>query len=677
MSAPTTLMPVSSYTVDSLKTLLRNASIKFSSKMRKHELYDLYKTLFPASETSSPAMSVSSYDSQATIVEGEESMFADDIADTKNPFLFTPIPNLPRCPLFAPGMVLKKVQEDCVQFMLAREKVHHYGVRGGCVALKMGVGKTLATAYASLVLKAPGAPPTVVICSKTVMNAWKNEFTKFFPTARVLYLHTDFISRASMNAITPGDFDRYDFVVTCYDIIARNAPEFVIKQVTEPPNQIVHRYEIRTFQSLSGLNFSNIRGVASIFFYIFSRIIIDESHTISNIKTSRAQSVMAIIAEKRWCVTGTLMRNTPADIFSQFSAIGYNGCAAGREMKTELFVEQALNQLIFSQRDVETVLPPIVYHRIPVMLSEKEKNLYDIVEKELVEKMEREDAGTNYIDVLTKLTRLRQICCSSLLVKDALGNLDIKSKHFLRSTAANYSAKYVAMLAAIRHIPQDEKIIIFSSFAENLKKFTVRLNEVNIPHLLIDCDVVGSKRNAIIDRFQNGPERVLLLTYKIGSEGLTITRANHVFLCEPWYNNAVHNQAIARAYRTGQERKVTVYKFLCSGTYEEKVYQICEMKTSIENEFGCNVKAEGEKASMSLNMIRQIMNQRVSENPTKEYQCMICFGVGGTFVKTPCECKEPNTHEECLRDWIEHEKKLRHNPFHESKCYLCRTAYKI
>jgi SNF2 family DNA or RNA helicase len=63
--------------------------------------------------------------------------------------------------------------------------------------------------------------------------------------------------------------------------------------------------------------------------------------------------------------------------------------------------------------------------------------------------------------------------------------------------------------------------------------------------------------------------------------GLNLTRANHVFHFDRWWNPAVENQATDRAFRIGQERNVQVHKYICAGTLEEKIDALIESKKTL------------------------------------------------------------------------------------------------
>jgi SNF2 family DNA or RNA helicase len=91
------------------------------------------------------------------------------------------------------------------------------------------------------------------------------------------------------------------------------------------------------------------------------------------------------------------------------------------------------------------------------------------------------------------------------------------------------------------------------------------------------------QRQEMIDLFQNNPNgsQIFILSLKAGGTGLNLTRANHVFHIDRWWNPAVENQATDRAFRIGQKRNVQVHKFVCTGTLEERINDIIESKKEL------------------------------------------------------------------------------------------------
>ena len=91
------------------------------------------------------------------------------------------------------------------------------------------------------------------------------------------------------------------------------------------------------------------------------------------------------------------------------------------------------------------------------------------------------------------------------------------------------------------------------------------------------------RRDRIIDEFQNADDAppVFILSLKAGGMGLNLTRANHVFHFDRWWNPAVEDQATDRAFRIGQTKNVQVHKYVCAGTVEEQIDTLIESKKSL------------------------------------------------------------------------------------------------
>ena len=67
--------------------------------------------------------------------------------------------------------------------------------------------------------------------------------------------------------------------------------------------------------------------------------------------------------------------------------------------------------------------------------------------------------------------------------------------------------------------------------------------------------------------------------------GLNLTKADYVFLLNPWWNPAAEAQAINRAHRIGQTKNVFVYRFLSTGTIEEKIALLQQKKAQLADVF--------------------------------------------------------------------------------------------
>ena len=100
-----------------------------------------------------------------------------------------------------------------------------------------------------------------------------------------------------------------------------------------------------------------------------------------------------------------------------------------------------------------------------------------------------------------------------------------------------------------------------------------------------------------VDRFQQDDSvPVFLISLKAGGTGLNLTAADVVVHFDPWWNPAIEAQASARAHRIGQDKKVTTYKLITSGTVEENVLLLQQAKRKLLEQ----VFSESEAHQVSL-----------------------------------------------------------------------------
>jgi SNF2 family DNA or RNA helicase len=93
------------------------------------------------------------------------------------------------------------------------------------------------------------------------------------------------------------------------------------------------------------------------------------------------------------------------------------------------------------------------------------------------------------------------------------------------------------------------------------------------------------ERENMLDAFRSEDgEPVLILSLKAGGTGLNLVRATAVIHYDRWWNPAVEDQATDRAHRIGQTRPVNVYKFVTTGTLEERIQRMLEEKRSLAAE---------------------------------------------------------------------------------------------
>ncbi|KAI9779018.1 MAG: hypothetical protein M1816_003778 [Peltula sp. TS41687] len=137
---------------------------------------------------------------------------------------------------------------------------------------------------------------------------------------------------------------------------------------------------------------------------------------------------------------------------------------------------------------------------------------------------------------------------------------------------AGHSSKFNMLLKDIEENMHKNKSIIFSSWKKSLDLVGCLFTRKAIPFVSIDGSQPLSERKKSLSAFQMRPEvTVLLMTLGTGAVGLNLTIASRIHILEPQWNPSVENQAIGRALRLGQEKEVTIVRYVMKDTVEEYV----------------------------------------------------------------------------------------------------------
>ena len=120
---------------------------------------------------------------------------------------------------------------------------------------------------------------------------------------------------------------------------------------------------------------------------------------------------------------------------------------------------------------------------------------------------------------------------------------------------------------------------MFSQFTQFLGRVRERLDAEGVTYAYLD----GTTRDraAAVEEFKGGHAPVFLISLKAGGFGLNLTEADYCFVLDPWWNPAVEEQAVDRAHRIGQTRRVMIYRLVSADTIEEKVMELKARKRDL------------------------------------------------------------------------------------------------
>ncbi len=120
-----------------------------------------------------------------------------------------------------------------------------------------------------------------------------------------------------------------------------------------------------------------------------------------------------------------------------------------------------------------------------------------------------------------------------------------------------------------------DRIVIVSNYTSCLNLIGRLCRENNWTFVRLDGSTGISKRKKMVDDF-NDPQKdvfAFLLSSKAGGCGLNLIGGNRLVLFDPDWNPAVDKQAAARVWRDHQTKKCYIYRFVSTGTIEEKIFQ--------------------------------------------------------------------------------------------------------
>ena len=431
---------------------------------------------------------------------------------------------------------LRDYQTEGFQYL---SRLTHWGI-GACLADDMGLGKTVQTI--ALLLEHAKKGPSLVVAPTSVCFNWVEELNKFAPTLNVYDLRSEgrdeLINKAG----------QFDVIICSYGLLQHNGDLLVDKK--------------------------------------WETIVLDEAQAIKNAQTQRWKTVMKLKGKSRIALSGTPIENHLGELWSIFSFInpGLLGSIKQFQNKYSIPIEtkqspdrihalRALVQPYILRRiktDVLRELPPKTEQTIHVEPTEQEATFYEALRRTAAERMEQFMAENNRISVLAEITKLRQACCDSSLV-DSSVNID--------------NSKLNAFIETVKSIIENgHKALVFSQYVSFLSIVRQRIEAEKIEYQYLDGSTSAAHRKKSVDAFQNGEGDLFLLSLKAGGSGLNLTAADYVIHLDPWWNPAVEDQASDRAHRIGQERPVTIYRFVMRNTIEEKIIALHEQKRNLAND---------------------------------------------------------------------------------------------
>ncbi|KAF3843522.1 hypothetical protein F7725_002371 [Dissostichus mawsoni] len=521
-------------------------------------------------------------------------------------------------------------QRSALAWLLWRETQNPCG---GILADDMGLGKTLTIIALILAKKSKAkgevekkeekqaegwisktdsslvvSKGTLIICPASLVHHWKMEIDRRLKAGMLSVCLYHGPNRERSAKVLAG----YDVVVTTYSLVSKEA--HVQKEDAEKPSKDTDHVPSNSGPLLR---------------VTWARLVLDEGHSIKNPKVQTSMAVCQLRARARWAVTGTPIQNnlldmysllkflrcSPFDEFKLWKAQVDNGSNRGRErlniLTRTLLLRRTKTQLDSSGKPLVS-LPDRTCEVHQLKLSKDEQAVYDVVfaqSKSTLQNYLKRHEGTDATKgkastasagvqhrahptldtselqgdgiVLSLEEQLNALCLSSSPSPTdpqhtdtvALNGTRFPSKLFEDTSESTKIAAIVSELHAIREKGDNQKSVIVSQWTSMLKIVAVHLQQMGLRYAVIDGTVNPKRRMDLVEEFNTNPDgpQVMLVSLCAGGVGLNLIGGNHLFLIDMHWNPALEDQACDRIYRVGQVKDVTIHRFVCDGTVEDKI----------------------------------------------------------------------------------------------------------
>ncbi|OWZ23172.1 DNA repair and recombination protein [Phytophthora megakarya] len=516
------------------------------------------------------------------------------------------------------GKFLRPHQREGVQFMFDCVcRVRGFDGEGCILADDMGLGKTLQsiTLMYTLLMTGMDMKPTVnrviVVCPTSLVKNWDDEIIKWLH-GRV---KTVALFEAKRETVIKG-------IKHFIEGSKRSRPGFSAQV-------LIISYE--TFR-MHAQKFADTPACCDL-------LICDEAHRLKNANSQINKALSSLACRKRVLLSGTPMQNDLEEFFamvdftnpnilgtpSEFRKNYLGPILIGREPDStdrERGVAQScsamlceiVNQFILRRGNILNAkhLPPKLMQVICCPLSPLQEQLYMhfLSSSACRDMMKR--SSTN---VLSSITALKKLCNHPLLIFDEMGKTNTKlpgfgncAQYFVaakesrnrggdngqhrrgfggRTCYPEWSGKMLLLdrlMFSMRKTTTD-RIVIVSNYTQTLDVVSTLCQERHLPFVRLDGTTSAKKRKKLVDTFNDPTTNsfAFLLSSKAGGCGLNLIGANRLVLFDPDWNPATDKQAAARVWREGQKKMCFVYRFLATGTLEEKIFQRQLSKEGLQN----------------------------------------------------------------------------------------------
>lgn len=444
-----------------------------------------------------------------------------------------------------------------------------YSKQNGVLADEMGLGKTIQViSFLAMMVHDHNCYPFLIVVPNSTCPNWRREIKKWVPQLRVVAYYGSAAARQMAHD---------------YEMFPEKSRDLRCHVVVTSYEAAIDETSRRFFKSVP-----------------WQGLIVDEGQRLKNDKSLLHSTLNKLKIPYRILLTGTPLQNNPRELFNllQFLDDTIDAAAMEAQYPEEKMTNEKVAEihnlirpfvLRRTKAQVLTFLPPMAQIIVPLSMSVLQKKLYkNIMAKspELIKSLLNQNLkATERASLNNIMMQLRKCLCHPFVY-----NEDIEEK---KGTAAVLHRNLVEACSKLQLLEvllpklreRGHRVLIFSQFIHMLDIMEDFLDGLEMRYQRLDGNVSSLEKQKRIDEFnaKDSPLFAFLLSTRAGGVGINLATADTVIVLDPDWNPHQDIQALSRAHRIGQTKKVLCFQLMARDSVEEKIVQIGRKKMALDH----------------------------------------------------------------------------------------------
>ncbi|OKL64036.1 hypothetical protein UA08_00599 [Talaromyces atroroseus] len=446
-----------------------------------------------------------------------------------------------------------------------------YQEQNAILADEMGLGKTIQViSFLSTLIEDHRCWPFLVVVPNATCPNWRREIKKWAPSLRVVTFYGSSVARKLAHD---------------YEMFPKNARDLRAHIIVASYESMV---EDKARRVLAGIPWAGL--------------VVDEGQRLKNDRNLLYQSLSSIDFPFRVLLTGTPLQNNIRELFNLIQFCDPKRRAIDLEETYETLTKENIPELhdmirpFFLRRtkaQVLTFLPPMAQIIIPISMSVVQKKLYKSILaknskliKSIFQSNQDPSAKQNERHSLSNiLMQLRKCLCHPFVysrqIEERTTNATLSHRNLVEA-----SGKLQLLELLLPKLKErGHRVLLFSQFLDNLDIVEDFLDGLGLLYSRLDGSMGAHEKQKRIDEFNEPNSKLFafLLSTRSGGVGINLATADTVIIMDPDFNPHQDIQALSRAHRIGQKKKVLVFQLMTRESAEEKIMQIGKKKMALDH----------------------------------------------------------------------------------------------